>query len=215
MIGEQKVVHEQEPTSQFYTAEGAETGPRSLIAGDVYDLRDALELWTTVIYHRISLLDAGTEAIGLAFKDGYACLDPYGLWNGENATAVATYPGNGQINVATTLSTDISPISPVPADWPGPNGTVVSISFPPTTTLGENVTIEMLSTTSGALISGIVRHPMDSNDPYASLMGRTVALVPRNPLEPSTTYRVEFIGLVDDVEMNRIWQFTTKANPTE
>ena len=211
MVGEGKVVHSQSEASEFYTLEGAETGPRALIAGDVYDLGEAIDLWLEVLYHRIALLDSGTNAIGIAFRDGYACVDTFGMWDETLADTAAVYPGNGQTGVPTTLNPSISPLSPVPADWSQPNGTVVSLSFPAGTVFDSIPSLTMISAETGALVDGIVRHPQASDDPYADLLGATVALVPRVPLADGTTYQVEFLGIVDGLETNRIWQFTTAA----
>ncbi|MEC8025387.1 MAG: CAP domain-containing protein [Myxococcota bacterium] len=209
MAGEGKVVHEQTSTSAFYTERGADAGPRSLIAGDVYDLKEAIALWTEGLYHRVALLDSGTSVIGLAFRDGYACLDPFGKWDEASADTGPLYPGKGQTDIPTTLNAAASPISPVPGDWDAPTGTVVSIGFPAASTMGDSPVLEVLSMTSGALVDGTIRHPSDLDDPYAALLGSTVALVPRKPLAPGTTYQAEFRGEIDGQEVNRIWQFST------
>ena len=202
-----KVVHSEDPAHPAYTAAGAAAGEAANLAQDVAGLDEAVGLWRDAIYFRLPMLNPGVGHVGVAFQDGWVCLDLFSAFAAVEGHAPVPWPAGDAAGVPTTLH-DAGALDPRPPGYTPPNGTIVSLLFAPDAIV-DTATFTAALSTGGAPVEAFTRLPNDPNDPYRVRQGNAVTLIPRHPLGPLTTYDVFMAGKVDGEDFQKLWQFTT------
>lgn len=210
MRSEEKVVHEEDPDSEYHSGSGALAGQNANIAGGVSGLEEAVTLWTSALYQRLALLEPGVTRVGAAFEEGYACLDLFSAWEQVADHGPFHYPAQGQTGVPTSFDNP-GPVNPIPADIPLPTGPILSITFAPERAVAPSTTGRIVAEDTGEEIPSFTRLPHDESDPWAAFHLNTVAVVPLLPLEAERGYRVIVKGHVDESLIEKQWVFQTAA----
>jgi uncharacterized protein YkwD len=68
------LAHEEEPGARGYSEEGNQAGIDSVLSYGQSDVRAAIDGWLQTLYHRLPLIDPGLRAVGVAYENGYACV---------------------------------------------------------------------------------------------------------------------------------------------
>lgn len=214
MVGQGRVIREEDPAEPGYSLAGAAAGKNGLLAGNMPRTSDAARAWTASLFHRVLWLEPGVTRVGLAFRDGYACLDVLSAWTLMERFQPVLYPGRDQQDVPAEFS-PVTGLNPLPPDLEPPTGVVVSLLFPPEAALGANfaATLTRADCAECAPLAARLRVPLDPNDPYVEYQRNAVAVIPEAPLSAATSYEVVITGLVDAVETTRSWRFTTAVAP--
>ena len=209
MAGEAKVVHDEVKESPFYDDLGALAGPNSVIAGNVENFEEAINHWFDGLYHRIGIHDPGVTSIGVAFQDGYACMDVFSTYGIVDDHPPVQYPAHQQDDVPTSFNAP-GPVNPLPTSVSLPSGPIVSLMFPTARELGQGFMATVIDKESGAALAAFTRLPREAEDPYADFHLNTVAVTPLQPLKPVHTYGVIMDGEVDGELFHKEWEFTTR-----
>ncbi len=157
-------------------------------------------------------MDPGVTKIGIAYEEGYACLDVYSKWVEQPDHAPVAYPAAGAVDVATALD-DPGPINPFPAGMDPPTGPIVTLTFAPSRTVSDTFSASVVVEATGEQLPAFVRLPRDPTDVYAEFQLNTVSVTPRAPLAPESTYRVIMKGEVGDEYYENQWTFSTAGTP--
>jgi len=182
-----------------------------IIATGDSDGFQAAEDLITAIYHRFVLfepkfLEAGAGAATGSrrltyFTTDFASrvLDQGGLGRGR----LVTYPYANQQNLPTVFFSDREQPDPVPDR--NEVGYPVSVHADVTSTI--QVQSFTISLRGGApLTSKLLTHENDSEIGHPSV----AAIIPLTALQPQSFYDVQFVGSVDDVQVNLSWSFRTR-----
>lgn len=181
-------------------------GTGEVIAQDAR-AEDAVDLWMATLYHRLPLIDPDTSQIGYGWagsgQGGYNVLVA-GMRGGE-AKAIA-WPSPGMQNVDPEWDGLEVPDPLALYDLTGPVGYPISLTWG-----GE---VYDLRLTAASLSGPAGEVPLLRYDPSIdSNLQDSVAVIPRDPLLPSTTYVVNLSGLIDQGEGMRefreSWSFKT------
>lgn len=161
------------------------------------------------VYHRLGLLDPNLNAVGMASaagaEAGATMMDLSYVYRTDLPLAMA-YPPPGAVGVATAWYDNEAP-DPVPHGQGGLFGYPITLDFPTVDTLGH-VAIALVQ--DGHVVPAYVDPPgagdMEPNQ---------VALVPKAPLQPATTYEVVAVSqnaLFNDGTTRAVterWTFST------
>ncbi|WP_167541077.1 CAP domain-containing protein [Janthinobacterium agaricidamnosum] len=176
----------------------------------------ALSTLTKTIYHRAGLMVQGDREVGIAVGQdssqtftlelGYVtpqsnASDFLGVYPAANQTGVGRYTGVETPNPFPDLSTSTD-------DFPTKTGYPVSVATKEGTTL-EVITFTI--TEAGATAPLDARLMTKDNDPNRYLTSNIAFLVAQGTLKAKTTFSVKFSGRVNNVVVNKNWQFTTGA----
>jgi hypothetical protein len=211
MAAQKQVVHDQDPDDPAHTEAGAAAGLNANIAGGVTDLDDAMQRWLGSLYQRLPLLEPGVTAVGMAFEDGYACVDMFSGWEQVPDHASVRYPAPEQEDVPTTLL-DPGPIDPLPTELPRPTGPIITLTLDPARVVAPGFEAVVVSGATGEQLPAFVRLPHDPTDPYAAFHLNTIAIVPLQPLAPDAPWQVVMKGTVDEEYFETSWAFRTKPS---
>ncbi|MBX5477099.1 MAG: S-layer homology domain-containing protein, partial [Clostridia bacterium] len=191
-------------------------------------LVDAVDTWMDSVYHRLPIVDPTLRAVGFALAGAPNAAGDLpvtdlelGDWipkpSDVASGTMVVYPVDGQRDVPLSFpSGEVpDPLSPFPgASYPA--GYPITLQFPSPHVEAVDVDAAVLQTDSGSLVPAYVLTPdAGSGDPAISHLGGTaVALVPKAPLAPLTTYRVRVTGrYLDDRgdwhPFSRQWSFRT------
>ena len=172
---------------------------------------EAVDFWMASPYHRLPMLHPGLTNVGAALESGYACVDLHSSIDEIETFSPVPYPGDQQINVPMGFSSYGS-LSPVPEEYSEPTGFIVSLTFPIKDLVALDFTATLTNKNTGSAVKTFVRLPFDPNDPYAEFQQNSVLLILKQPLATGTQYEVKMKGLINDLEIEKLWSFTT-ANP--
>ncbi|MGK5080274.1 CAP domain-containing protein [Janthinobacterium sp. HLX7-2] len=165
----------------------------------------------TAIYHRFVIFEplfkeggagAAVNTGGYAyFTTDLAGNSSYGP--GLTAGQLVTYPFSGQLNVATSFSSNNESPDPVP------NQDVVGYPISVHANYGSAISVTAFSVRQrGAgtdLTVLLLKYGSDAHTPKSA-----AAIIPFAPLAANTTYDVSFIGNVNGADITRNWSFTTR-----
>ncbi|HLO02201.1 MAG TPA: S-layer homology domain-containing protein [Symbiobacteriaceae bacterium] len=168
---------------------------------------DAIDGWLATLYHRLPLIQPGTRSVGYgwagAAQEGYNVLVA-GPTEGESD--LVAWPFDG--------------MKEVPPEWDGletPDpltrfGVSGPVGYPITLTWGGP--ISGLRLTEASLVGPEGEVPILRYDPFIDEdLTDTVAVIPRAPLQPFTTYSVRLAGWIDHGDgrtaFTKAWSFTT------
>ncbi|MBE3590520.1 MAG: S-layer homology domain-containing protein, partial [Firmicutes bacterium] len=191
-------------------------------------LVEAVDTWMNSVYHRLPIVDPTLRAAGFALVGAPNAAGDLpvtdlelGDWIPQPADVpsgtVVVYPVDGQTEVPLSFPRGEipDPLSPFPgASYP--TGFPVTLQLPSPHAAALDVDTAVLQTDGGRVVPAYVLRPDDSaSDPaIAHLGGTAVAIVPKAPLAPLTTYRVRVTGrYLDDSgawhPLSRQWSFRT------
>ncbi|MFW5891389.1 MAG: CAP domain-containing protein [bacterium] len=205
------VTHYQEPDNPSYNPLGAITGMNSVLAGNVSNAVETIDLWMNSLYHRQYLLNPDLENIGFSYSDGFATMN-LGINNSYSDTEInkdnenyflesiepIIYPFDGQINVPIKFDVVEFP-NPIPDYLSLPTGPFITISFNKFCKI-EKINEISITDKKGNTINKA--HFLAQNKDYI------LAILPENPLSPNTKYII-------DVELRISSNITSKPKNEE
>jgi hypothetical protein len=202
--------HIEDPKKEGYTEIGAIAGEQSLLASNVNNLSQAIELWMNSLYHRIPLLSPGLKRVGGVFKEGYAAFNVFGgVKDNQTFQEPILFPAAQQQQVIPMFAWEEVP-NPLLKDIELPVGNFITLTFDEHQHLsgfhGNNI---KLYDDRGNEIRILLHLPNNPDDPNHELLGNTIAILPIYPLEFQTMYTVEVNGKVNGEGFNKIWSFRT------
>lgn len=168
---------------------------------------DAIDEWMATLYHRLPLIDPDTDQIGYGWAGG-----PEG---GYNVLLAGVKQGEQR-----SVAWPFAGMRDVPPEWDGleaPDplrlfGLTGPVGYPISLTWGGRLSGLRLTEASLAGPEGEV--PLLRYDPSTDEhLSDSVAVIPRQPLQPNTTYVVSLRGWIDRGDGRRdwseSWSFTT------
>ena len=175
------------------------------------DASFAVDNWINTVYHREPLLVPQLLDVGVGEAGIYNVMELVAPWS-DPATKYTLYPARGQSDVPLSFDSDTE--TPDPVEGAGLVGPPVTISVLSDGWAGNSDPYELvvdtsrtsIRATSGVEIPFVVLEPGD--DPW---LMRMVALVPLQPLDPSTTYEVQATLSVNGELVEQSWAFATRA----
>lgn len=217
------MVHGEDPSSPFYTPDGAAAAEKSVLGGwrgSIRSDRDLIDGWMTAPFHAIHFFEPRLQRIAFASNrgtpgaslDSSAVLDViHGLGSKVVPDRPVTFPANASTTPLTTFVAETpNPLTSCPG-YSAPAGLPLLAMFP---SAPGNATAYL--TTDGRAVDSCL---IDSNyvnpDASAQKTARTlltqknaVVLVPRLPLQPGATYTARVAtATAGTVE----WSFTVQA----
>lgn len=175
----------------------------------------AFDSVASTIYHRAGLMFEATNEIGIAVGQDRSQTFVFVTGNQKpqvNASDyLGTYPAANQTGVG--LHTGVEWPNPFPelstanADFPTKTGYPVSV------VVKSGAVLEVLSftlTQAGSASPLDARLLTQTNDPNRYLSSNFAFLAAKAPLKTSTIYTAKFSGRVNNVLVNKEWQFTTR-----
>lgn len=227
MMKNNLVTHFQDPKNPAYNLFGAETAMSSVLAGNVKNGTEAIDLWMNSLYHRQYLLSPSLEDIGFSYGKGYATMYLGDLGLGvssslekdldrqisdslKSKTEPIAYPFDGQKDVPIDFDIIESP-NPIPDYLSLPTGPFITLTFDKTEMISKIIRAEV-STEQGKEIS--ISRFLAKNKNYV------LAILPEKPLPYNEKIIVEVeleIKLnIDNEELldnaytyKKVWSFTT------
>jgi uncharacterized protein YkwD len=174
---------------------------------------NAAENLVTAIYHRFGVLepmyrDAGTAAVTAAGGRTYFTADfgVIGLSGGLGRGNVVVYPFSGQDLVPLNFFSD----NELPDPVPGRNEVGYPISVHADILYAVTVQSFTVKPRGGQPLT--VRLLDNASDPNMQTLhvDSAAAIVPLAPLQPATTYDVQFLGTAGGLPITKSWSFTTR-----
>jgi hypothetical protein len=186
------------------TPAGAACGKAADLFPGVSDLAGAVDGWMAGIYHRRPMMDPALTKVGF----GYAKLDDgsymAALMFAKTKTTPkgwpVAYPASAQKDVPLEYGAEIP--NPIPNN--GRGGYAVTLQFPP---------FDKVTKVKATLVAGKTAVPFYLSDPEhpATSFGQygVVSIIPKQALDPSTTYTVKIDATWKDKAQTWTWSFTT------
>jgi hypothetical protein len=196
--------HTQRPDLPGATPAGAACGKAADLFPGVSDVAGAVDGWMAGIYHRRPLLDPALTHVGF----GYAKLDDgtymaaleFGKTKSAGSGWPVAYPASGQRDVPLEYGAEIP--NPIPNN--GRGGYAVTLQFPP---------FDKVTSVRATLTAGKTNVPFYLSDPQhpATSFGQygVVSVIPKQALDPSTTYAVKIDATWNGKPKTWSWSFTT------
>ena len=176
----------------------------SEVINHTFTAEAAVEVWADSVYHRYPLL--GRESADLGYGEaqvGSLSINVLDLGVGPPATgAPLVYPAAGQADVPGAFTGNEIPDPAPTAQYP--------IGYPITVQAGGADTI-VLGIVSVSGPGGAPLRLYLLNSGSQDLGSNELAILPRSPLKPATTYTVTVIGKLDGRSWSKTWTFTTAA----
>jgi uncharacterized protein YkwD len=211
--------HREQPGTPLYVGTTSEDRARYYgyiqHTAEVINYTDRAEMavagWMDTLYHRIPLIHPGNQVFGYGLAGHGHELVNVALTGPDAPTPLEVrWPQPGQTDVPTGWDGAEHP-DPM-ALYPGapkPVGYTVTLTF--------GGPVVRLSLTAGTLTGPAGAVGVMTFDPRMDAnLTDTVALIPRTPLAPGTTYTVRFVGRVDQGKglkpFDRSWSFTTQSD---
>jgi hypothetical protein len=196
--------HEEWPDREGYSVEGSAAGLRSVIAPDVRQPQDAIDAWMATFYHRLPLLAPGLRGIGFAHEQGIAVLDAGSLvepW--ASPERFVLWPYEGMKDVPRRFRRELP--NPVPGESQAAWGYPVTIQGG---LEDQAMTMRLYAGKPGASreVECHLSTPWHPTNPELA-PPEAACLIPKSPLEPSTTYTVVIEHLAKGEGLT--WTFKT------
>ncbi len=192
MYKNKTLTHYQDPSNPAYNPLGANAGLQSILAGNVTNGVEALDLWMNSLYHRQYLLNPELTNIGFDFQKGFATLSlgiDNNIRNNMNNNLLnftydyqpIIYPYDGQKDVPLSFNTLESP-NPVPDYLSLPTGPFITVNFVKLNYI-KNINKVRLTDGNGQRI----------NFTYFIMKNKEniLAILPEKPLKPNQKVIVE------------------------
>lgn len=177
--------------------------------------RVGLESLASTIYHRVGLMNQATNEVGVAAGQDVSrtLVMETGTTKAQSQASdyIGVYPSANQTGVG--LNAGVETPNPFPdlstanADFPTKTG------YPVNVVVKEGAALEVVSftlTEAGAAAPLDARIITSANDPNRYLASNIAFLVAKAPLKVGTTYTAKFSGRMNNVLVNKEWQFTTR-----
>jgi hypothetical protein len=203
--------HEENPSSAWYTPEGAWAGLRSVLADGGSFATRALNPWRNAPIHLDQLLDPGLEHTGYADGAGGACMITAGeVASNRHLGEIFTYPGDGSVGAPFSVDAHAElPISPAEAlGLDGPTGTNLLV-YAHLVQFG-NTKISAASVTGPDGPHKVLW--LDDTSSIGMYFSWGGIVVPVKPLKPGTHYTASVTVEPADVPgppRTKTWSFTT------
>ena len=202
-------LHAEDAKLPGYTPEGERAGKASVIflgRGGT----DAVDGWVGSLLHRIPLLQSRLRKIGYGVAKGgpatvTVVLDATNGMGVGKDSPVVLYPAEAQKDVPLAFSPEIP--DPIP-DSPDKKA-----GFPVTAIFSEGALVkDVKASMTDAAGNDVACWLSSPEKPAAADYQRnTVGLIPKDALQPSTTYTVTMAARVTGKAWTRTWTFTTAA----
>jgi uncharacterized protein YkwD len=203
-IGAWPDIHEQYPDRDGYTVKGAWAAVHSLIATDADSEEDAIKGWLDGFYHRLPLLDPGLLAIGWGYEGGVAVLDAGSMRGSYQEEWIICWPYPGMRKVPLQYKLEL-PL-PVPAEDPASLGYPITLQiFMQALTLEVRLSLHEASKPDEEVECYFISpsHALNADHIPES----AYCLIPKQPLESRTTYRVN--AWIESRDKPVTWTFET------
>lgn len=177
--------------------------------------RVGLESLASGIYHRVGLMAQTANEVGITAGQDVSrtLVMEIGTTKAQSQASdyIGVYPSANQTGVG--LNAGVESPNPFPelstanADFPTKTGYPVNVA------VKEGVTLDVASftlTEAGSAAPLDARILTSVNDPNRYLASNIAFLVARAPLKVGTTYTAKFSGRMNNVLVNKEWQFTTR-----
>jgi hypothetical protein len=196
--------HTQRPKLPGATPAGAACAKAADLFPGVSDLVGAVDAWMAGIYHRRPMLDPALTKVGF----GYAKLDDgsymaalvFAKSKSSSSGWPVAYPANDQTDLPLEYGAEIP--NPIPNN--GRGGYAVTLQFPP---------FDEVTGVKATLSKGKQSVPFYLSDPEhpATSFGQygVVSVIPKQTLDPSTTYVVRIDATWKGKANTWSWKFTT------
>ncbi len=173
----------------------------------------AMAGWMEAVYHRLPFLDPSARDLGVGRSaprsretwTGASIGSPRGGYAGEST--VVTYPADGQTSVPVVFRglEQPSPLRIHPGVKPVITGYIVSLSAFSVPQRRLSRVIANLADGRGADVPCYLNSPANDDQ-----LTNAAFLIPREPLEPESTYTAEITAEIPgDEPISRRWKFTT------
>ncbi|HEV1997733.1 MAG TPA: Ig-like domain-containing protein, partial [Candidatus Dormibacteraeota bacterium] len=182
--------------------------PQASMAEDITHRGDpaaAIKDWVDSVYHRFPLMIPTLDAIGFGEATGgglpIEVLDMGYRNEAGDARQTVAYPASGQTDVPAAFLGNELP-DPVPPGGKYPTGYPVTLNFNQFVNVVTQVS--EVRDPAGKVVAGYVL-------PATHAEENVLTILPREPLQKNTTYRVHVAGTIDGTAFARDWSFKTEA----
>lgn len=222
--------HEQNPSSEYYSAAGRLAAQNSNIAAGAIDLppyKWAFNYWLSAPFHAVPMLDPQLQTTGYGeYRDASGPIDVTAALDVRRGLGTAPpdvsypvmFPRDGGYTWVLRYSLPEFPAALTHCGYDQPSGPPVILQ------LGDGALTPAVSSTAFARDGQYLEHCVfdETNyyhpEPYIQKMARTIldqrdaiVLIPRQPLAPDATYSVR----IDANGATYAWSFQTTAAPRE
>lgn len=199
--------HTEDSLNHLYSEAGASAGGSSVIYEGVTAV-DAVDRWMRTFYHRLGLLDPNLHYVGYGSSGSYQVMDVlHGRIRGEYSAAdIVFYPPAGAVDIPGRFEEEIP--WPVPGD--GELGIPISAEFfGPLEYNINSVEAWLQDLSTGQLVPCHLQYPGQPLLEDWDTPG-VIALIPKDPLAGSHTYRVHMAAIVNREPWKQSWDFSTR-----
>jgi uncharacterized protein YkwD len=214
---------EPDKANPYRTALGESAGRGALLAcapeGTELGVVQAVDRWIGSLYHRVPLLDPALGNVGIAYGNGYVCLNYKDGRRLDAQAQVVLWPPDGYQDVPTAFVGRETPCptnpkdpSDTPAEQCPRGGFIMTATWYGGTSFGSVSSAPRLMlppTTDPVPLLAWYADRISGHDPEPGSMPGTIAVVPADNLPAIATVRVEVQALVDGQEEVLSWSFTT------
>jgi len=196
--------HKQRADLPGATKAGAECGKAADLFPGVSNLGASVDAWMAGIYHRRPMLDPALTKVGFGYAkndDGtYMAALVFAKTKTIKTGWPVAYPAKAQTDVPLEYGAEVP--NPIPNN--GKGGYAVTLQFPPF----DKVTNVSAKLTAGK--KAVAFHLSDPEHPATSFgQYGVVSVIPKQMLDPSTTYTVKIDATWEGKEQSWSWSFTT------
>lgn len=205
-------VHKEEAGKPGYSKEGDAAGRRSVIKFEPAKAPGGgaavADTFIHSLYHRKDPLHPDLKGIGVGVaKSDRFVIYVVGCPAGYKASREVVYPADGQKGVPLAMASGEVP-NPVP-----PEGRKHKVGYPITAAFSYAVKIKgakaVLTDAAGKEVKGWVSSPEVPANKDWPTNSATICIIPKQPLEPDTVYRVRMSAMVNGKKWEKAWSFTT------
>ena len=217
------MVHGEDPTSPFYTPDGAAAAEKSVLGGwrgSIRSDRDLIDGWMTAPFHAMHFFEPRLQRIAFASNrgtpgaslDSSAVLDVvHGLGSKVIPDRPVTFPANASTTPLTTFVGETpNPLTSCPG-YSAPAGLPLLALFPsPPGTATAALTLDGRAMETCLIDASYVNPDAGAQKTARTLLTQknAVVIVPRLPLQPGATYTARVAtATAGTVE----WSFTVQA----
>ena len=217
------MVHGEDPSSPFYTPDGAAAAEKSVLGGwrgSIRSDRDLIDGWMTAPFHAMHFFEPRLQRIAFASNrgtpgaslDSSAVLDVvHGLGSKVIADRPVTFPANASTTPLTTFVAETpNPLTSCPG-YSAPAGLPLLAMFPsPPGTATAELTLDGRAVETCLIDAGYANPDAGAQKTARTLLTQknAVVIVPRLPLQPGATYTARVAtAAAGTIE----WSFTVEA----
>jgi uncharacterized protein YkwD len=210
--------HDEDLTLPGASPEGRSAGRASDIAIGNDDPVHGIDAYLATLYHRVPLLEPNLQSVGYgcarARRQGWITVLNVASGRKPGRPHPVFFPAPDQGDVPLHFPIGGEEPNPIPEDRTGKAGYPVTATFPADAPL-EAASL-VLTDPGGKEVPAWLSSPeTPANPKLPKHQGTTVCLIPKEPLQPGTVYRVHLRGKAGGKSWEKAWRFTTgDAGPT-